>query len=184
LRKSGINGKYIFSFTSGKEKHEVIVAPAFSPKAYKKAMKKYDKIIANNANQVKVKRNINVTKLGLMNYDRLYKRPEAIFVKADFVIKKPAGEKEQVKGLPLFHITGEDDIIVRMKEKQNLYFTPEMSNKLIVIMPDKKVAIISNNDFLNIIKGVKEGQSLTFELTELNELINSPEDLNKIISSL
>ncbi|OQX99574.1 MAG: hypothetical protein B6I20_09790 [Bacteroidetes bacterium 4572_117] len=184
LKKSNKKGHYIFSFTNKKVMHQLLVAPAFTPKTYKKALKKYDKFVAENTRLVKVKRNINVTELGLMNYDRLYHRRDAIFVNADFVIKKPSGEKEQVQGLPLFHITGDDDIIVRVKEKQNLYFASAMSNKLIAIMPNKKVAIINNQNFANFIDGAEKGQALTFELIELNELINSPEDLNKIISSL
>ncbi len=182
LNKS--RGKYIFSFTSGKEKHELVVAPAFSPRAYKKAMNNYKEILANNVRQVKVKRNINVTKLGLMNYDRLYHRSDAIFVMADFVIKKEESEKEPIQGLPLFHITGEDDIVVRVKEKQKLYFTPAYSNKLIAIMPNKKVAIVNNQDFASFMESAKKGQNLTFELVELDVQINSPEDLNKVISSL
>ena len=44
--------------------------------------------------------------------------------------EKPVADSEN---LPLFHITGDDDVIVKQYQKGKMYFSKNMNNKLIAI---------------------------------------------------
>jgi len=182
IAPSGLKGKYNYNFKTSKGEYSFLVTPVFQPKAYKKAMQKYESSMAQNNVSSKVRRKVNVSQLGLMNYDILYHRSDALLVNADFRIKDEPETK--VKGLPLFHITGEDDVVVNASNSQELYYSAKLSNKIVAIFPDKTVAVIGTNDFLKTVSKGMNGQKVIFELQKMENPVNSPGDLDKIISSL
>lgn len=182
LTPSGKAGNYLYSFTTSKGDYQFPVAPVFQPNAYKKALKKYEDLVAKNTPQVKVIRKVNISELGLMNYDILYHRSDALVVDAQFIIKDIA--PATVKGLPLFHITGEDDVVVDVNKQPKFYYTKNLNNKIVAVLPDKKVAVMSNAEFINTVTKASEGNPVKFELRTIDKQIKSSGELDSIISSL
>jgi hypothetical protein len=181
ITQTSIKGKYLYNFkTSGKE-YSFSVAPVFQPKAYKKAMREYEATLAQSSAPKKTVRKVKVSQLGLMNYDILYHRSDALIVNADFKIKDEPETK--VKGLPLFHITGEDDVVVNAQGARKLYYSKNLNNKIVAIFPDKTVAVMGTDDFIKA-AGKKVNGKAVFELQRIDKPINTPGDLDQIISSL
>ncbi len=178
LVSSNKAGEYLYSFKSRTGNYEFPIAPVFSPKAFQKALNQYNSELENNG-IIKIKRTVNVTELGLMNYDRIYHRSDAVLVNADFKLNNT-----KIEGLPLFHITGEDDVIVRLEKDTKMYYSPALKNKIVAILPGKKVAVLSTVEFLKSVKAANNRQQINFDLKQLDVEINSAEDLNKIISEL
>jgi len=179
LVATGVSGKYNYRFKSKSGNFEFPVVPVFSSKEYQKALNNYNNELAMNNAPVKVKRIVNVTELGLMNYDRIYHRSDAVMVKAEFKVNN-----SKIQGLPLFHITGDDDVVVRLDQQPSMLFSESLNNKIVAIMPGNKVAVLSTQDFIKSAKGAKKGEQLSFDLKLLDNQVVSSADLNEIISNL
>lgn len=180
---SGLAGKYHYNFKTTKGEYQFPVVPVFHPVAYKKAMKKYNERFAQTNNvPVKVKRKVSVSNLGLMNYDRIYHRSDAQIVNASFAIKDEPETK--VEGLPLFHITGEDDVVVNIKNNRGIYYSKNLKNKIVTVLPDKTVAVLGTKSFLEQLEQSQDKSNVSFELEKIDKAISSPTELDNIISSL
>lgn len=182
LIASGTSGIYYYNFKTSTGDFQFKVVPVFQPNAFKKAMKKYEDFVAQNKSQLKVIRKVNVTQLGLMNYDILYHRPDALKIDAEFVIKDMDAEK--VKGLPLFHITGQDDVVVDVNKQPKIYYSKNLNNKIVAVLPDKKVAVMNTEEFIDAASKTNVGNRVKFELRKLDIQIKSPGELDSIISTL
>jgi hypothetical protein len=182
LEASKKKGEYIYKFTNQKGTYEFPVKPVFSPKVMKEAIKSYNDALAKLNTSPKIKRTVDVTQLGLMNYDAIYHRPDAILVDVDFKIKN--NEQTKVQGLPLFHITGADDVLVNITDQKNIYYSKNLNNKIVAVLPGHKVAVMSTSDFIRSMKNRQIGKQVVLELTEIDAKINSSSDLNNIISGL
>jgi len=183
LITSSEKGKYKLSFKIGKEKTELLIAPVFTPKDYKIAMQQFNNQTANNSKKNTIERTASVSQLGLMNYDRIYHQPDAIQVIVNFEVDDN-GNTIDTQNLPLFHITGEDDVVVKQNNNNKMYFTRKMKNKLIAILPGNRIAILNSKDFGKKVKSVKSDETVTFTLKSIDLKIETAEDLNKIISTL
>lgn len=182
LLASNKTGEYIYKFKTSVGNYEFPVKPVFSPKAMKEALKAYNEMIAGKENNQKIKRIVDVTRLGLMNYDAIYHRSDAMLVSIDVKIKN--NEQTQVKGLPLFHITGEDDVLVNISDKREIYYSKELNNKIVAILPGHKVAVMGTKDFVKAMQSSSKGKTVILELDEMETQIKSVGDLNNIISAL
>jgi hypothetical protein len=182
LTSSGKRGEYIYKFTTRNGTFEIPVKPVFSPKAMKDAVKSYEANVVNKNAQTKIKRTVDITQLGLVNYDVIYHRPDAMVVKVDFKIKN--NETMKVKGLPLFHITGEDNVLVNVTDANSITYSKSLNNKFVAILPGRKIAVIGTADFLKSMQKQTAGKNAIVELNEIESLINSSDDLNNIISGL
>ncbi|MFN8254707.1 MAG: hypothetical protein U0W24_03400 [Bacteroidales bacterium] len=176
---AGKSGQYIYRFKTNSGFHELPVCPVFSPKAYQKAISDYESKLLKSKPIVKIKRTINVSELGLMNYDRIYHRSDARKIIAEFKVNN-----QKISGLPLFHITGEDDVVVRVDKMTELTYSPELNNKFIAVLPGKKIAVMNTKSFLEAVGKAKPGQPVGFNLNEIENPVNSPADLDNIISGL
>ncbi len=188
LEKSDKKGKYNLNFRIGKKEHNLLVRPVFAGKSFKKAMKRFNAAISsnqeNNEQTAKVRRKSNVSELGLHNYDRIYHRPEAIFVKADFKIKGNDALHYDIENVHIFHVTGKDNVIVKQRNGNKMHFSKLMNNKLIAILPGNNVAVMSAADFKKKHNKISPGKKTTFELEISETIIETPDDLDKLISSL
>ena len=182
ITQTSVKGKYLYNFKASGEDYSFPIVPVFQPKAYKKALKEYEAAVAQGNAPKKNVRKVKVSQLGLMNYDILYHRSDAVIVNADFKIKDEPETK--VQGLPLFHITGEDDVVVNAKNTRKLYYSQNMNNKIVVIFPDKTVAVMGTHEFIKAAGKRAADGTAVFELQRIEKPINSPGDLDEIISSL
>ena len=181
LSISGVKGEYIYRFSSNNQNFEFAVRPVFTPRLMKEAMKTYESL-ARRENSFKTKRTVDVTSLGLMNYDAIYHRSDALVAKVEFKVKK--NDHIKVEGLPLFHITGEDNVLVNISNRDQITYSKALNNKFVAVLPDKKVAVLGTSDFLKTVNALKNGQKLVLELNEIEAGIKSPSELNQIISDL
>jgi hypothetical protein len=175
-------GEYLYKFSTAKGKYEFQVQPVFSAKLMKEALNSYHASLAKSSKQQGIKRMVDVTKLGLMNYDIIYQRPDALLVKVDFKVKNNDGLK--VQGLPLFHITGEDNVIVNITDTRDIYYSPAQKNKIVAVLPDKKLAVMGTADFIKAMQKSQNLRQVLLELIETGEPVKSHDDLNSIISGL
>jgi hypothetical protein len=182
LSHSSKRGEYIYKFSTKKGKFEIPVKPVFSPKALKEATKNYEALIAKQSKETKIKRTVDVTQLGLMNYDAIYHRSDAVVALIDFKIKN--NDKINVQDLPLFHITGDDNVLVNISGSKQITYSKSLNNKIVAVLPGRKVAVLGTTDFLKATKSKAQGQKLVLELNEMDATIESPSDLNQIISEL
>lgn len=175
-------GEYLYKFSTAKGKYEFQIQPVFSAKLMKEALDSYHASLAKSSKQQGIKRTVDVTKLGLMNYDVIYQRPDAIMVKVDFKIKNNDGLR--VQGLPLFHITGEDNVIVNITDTRDIYYSQAQKNKIVAVLPDKKIAVLGTADFIKAMQKSPNLKQVLLELIEIGESVKSHDDLNSIISGL
>jgi len=185
LQKTKLKGQYRLEFFTGKNAHNLLVAPVFTGKEFRMAMQTFNErqnsFIQNNT-QI-TRRKVSVTQLGLMNYDRIYHRGDCLFVDAKFKIEGSDKELDLEK-VKLFHITGDDDIVVRQYGTRKLNFVKIMSNKLVAILPGNKVAVMSSNNFNKETQSKAKGDKQTFVLTPQHTVIKTSTDLDAIIASL
>jgi hypothetical protein len=174
-------GEFLYKFTNKEGSYELVVKPVFSPKAMKDALNTYKSVVSNKEKSQKVKRTVDVTRLGLMNYDVIYHRSDAVLVKVNFKIKN---KETQVRGLPLFHITGEDNVLVNISNQNDIYYSNSLNNKILAVLPGRKVAVMSTSSFIKSMKNRQTGEEIVLELDEIETTINTSDDLNNIISEL
>lgn len=181
--------KYTLKMITGRKAYELVVSPVFSGRNYKKALSAYQlekkKHELTQQYTKSVKRKVNVSQMGLHNYDIIHSSDRMI-VQSDFNVQK----NEQllpVQNMNFFLITG-NNVVVRYNhvKKTSLYFSPSSKSKIVAVMPGNKVAVLSTTDFKIFAdqcrsKGIKD---YTFKLTEIDRKINSANDLDEIIASL
>jgi hypothetical protein len=182
LEASGKKGGYLYKFSTASGNFEFPVKPVFSEKAMKEAMKAYQASQSKPDPTPQIKRTIDVSRLGLMNYDVIYKYPNPMVVEVEFTIKN--NENQKVEGLPLFHITGEDNVLVDISKQKQITYSKKLNNKFVAVLPGKKVAVLGTSGFLKTINEKGKATKILIELTELEEQILSGSDLNRIISGL
>lgn len=184
------NNKYTLTMMNGKKAYDFVVSPVLSGRSYKKALAIYEKEKKKselvNTSPYTVKRKVSISQMGLHNYDAIYSADRMI-VNTDFEIK----HNEQLmpsEDINLFHITGENNVVVKYRHRTNtkLYFSPSAKNKIVAIMPGNKVAVMSIDEFNKVstecsLKGLK---SYTLKLNLVDKKITSPADLDEIIASL
>ena len=103
-------------------------------------------------------------------------------VKVEFQIKN--NEQQKVKGLPLFHITGEDNVLVNIADKKEITYSKNLNNKIVAVLPDHRVAVLGTSEFLKAVQAKNNSGVVVFELKEIDKNIKSLGDLNEIISQL
>ena len=128
-------------------------------------------------------RKLSINQFGLYNYDRFYKNPEAIVFTADFEIP---GTGFDVRETEVFQITGLNNrAVIRHNENSFDKFSivKDFPNQLLVILPDEKVAVFSQEDFNTIdIEKLKKEKKYTFKLKVLDK-IESASQLASILNT-
>jgi len=180
LISSGEIGIYLYQFKKGKEKKSIKVAPVFKGRQYKKLLTQYNASVnSTQINGNNIKRTVSITQLGLMNYDIISKQADAVFVEANFYLKS----NNELITSPIFHVTGEDNIIVKQFNGNQLGYSKSYKNKLVAVLPGNKIAVTNTSDFENIMANVSNNK-VDFKLTVIDKAIKSPNDLEKIIAEL
>ncbi len=184
------NNKYTLTMMNGKKAYDFVVSPVLSGRSYKKALAVYENAkkrseLVNNS-PYKVKRKVNVSQMGLHNYDIIH-TADRMIVSSDFEIK----HNEQLmpsEKMDFFLITGKDNVVVRYRHNNTtkMYFSPSADNKIVAVMSGNKVAVMSIDEFNAAAKECKSKNlaNYTFNLNLVDKKITSPADLNEIIASL
>ena len=135
----------------------VLVKPVLAGKAFDRAMElfrirkeEYSRRL-DKERRARVERDEMVTRVmgirqfGLYNVDRIYRNTNAVFVDANIVID----HKEFKESSAIYLITGASRVAIRFKKDdlKKFRFVTEDDNALVVILPDNRVALFSNDDF-------------------------------------
>ncbi|MBI35740.1 MAG: hypothetical protein CMP67_10310 [Flavobacteriales bacterium] len=147
---------------------------------YQKAL---NKIRKNRKTSNEFARELKINRFGLYNYDRFYKNPDAVIFTADFEIP---GTWFDVRETEVFQITGLNNrAVIRHNENSFDKFSivKDFPNQLLVILPDEKIAVFSQEDFNNIdIEKLKKDKKYTFKLKVLDK-IESASQLASILNT-
>ena len=123
---------------------------------------------------------------GRYNYDILWKRRDAIALKADFEFP---GVSDLVKDLALVYlITDNGQTVVNFSQSDwdKFRFSPSSDNKILAVLPDNKVSVFSETAF----KEQKEemiaaaGNDFVFSMENRGETIESVADLDFILTEM
>ena len=179
------NNAYFIQLIGESENVQIPVAPVFSKSAYQQALNEY----TNKTNSVNTevannqfKRTVPVISLGMYNLDIISK--QGIFVvKADFKFDEPK-YNEISNTIQYFVVSDNNRTITRYNPgKSNLVvFMPKTDNKMLGLLPDKKVAVFSSDNFKQM--KVESGDPFTFNMKVLPDIIETQQQLDAILRAL
>lgn len=171
------------------KKESIQVSPVFTKAEYNKAIKKYT---ANTTPQKTkktstakgVKRPLTINRLGYYNLD-ICSNPNVMALQTTIKFND-ASYNEEAKKYHYFVISNAGQMITRYnfsKSSSNIMvFYKNTDNKVLAVLPDKKVAYLSKDGSEEI--NLPSGSKHTLELTVLDQKITSTEQLNEIIAGL
>ena len=182
----------------GEDMYQIDVKLALDGLALDKANAEYQRQLAEYRKNIKMlkdkenilkeqaafKRLVRVQGFGIYNYDILWKRQDAIALKADFDFE---GLPEMVKDLvTVYYITDDNKTVVALPKRDwgSFRFSPSEKNKLLAILPGNKTAVFSNSDFEaqkeNLIAAA--GSDYVFSMSSEDETIESMDDLEGLLA--
>jgi len=185
------NGEYILQLNGDKATEEIEIAPVFSKAEYNKAMAVYKTSIDNNnpapinddtVEDEYVAREVNLINLGTYNID-VCALENAFGVYATFTYSDNIYNSD-AKKYKYFVISNNGQMITRynLTNSNIVAFFKNTDTKIISILPDNKVAVLSYDDFLKL--SLKPQTDATFNLTVINEVVDSEEKLSEIIAAI
>ena len=143
-------------------------------------MKKVNEEKERQDEEMKLIRSFAVQEFGIYNYDVLVKFDEAIELVADFDLGVPI----DYNNITIFHISqlrGNAVFILPRWAWNRFAFLPDRPNRLLAILPDKRIAVFTEADFRALdLNKLKADKKYTFKLRILEEKIASMEDLAKL----
>jgi len=125
-----------------------------------------------------------ISGFGIHNYDRLWKRKDAVSLLADFEID---GIHDAAKNLiGIYLITDDDKTVVKLPRNiwKKFRFSPSAQNKVLAVLPDNEVALFDNDDFEEERDDMiaASGSDYTFNMGNDRETIDSMNDLDEILN--
>jgi len=188
---------YLLKLSSGNTQEQIKISPVFSEKNYQQAIALYNSSISktkkapidNVKSDDTVNRSYEISEMGIYNCDIIYRYPNAIFVDAKFQIKGSA-EYISTDNLVVFRISGDGNVIRKFSKEnyKNFFFEPNLKNKILAVLPNGKVAVMSSSDFSEMRFPSKSSKAspeeVVFALTQIDETIASTEQLDKVIRQL
>lgn len=145
-------------------------------------MQELEKEIAQAKMERNVIRSFEVENLGIYNWDKIYKAPNAIRLVADFKFEYPEDKQDAT----MFLVTGKQRNIVikyKVQDLSSFYFEPNLDNQIIAILPDNRMATFSIKDFAQLdYDKIRKEKQYTFDMNKVNQ-IKGMKDLKQIIKS-
>jgi len=193
------NGEYELKLINKNKSFKTSVVPVLSEKNYQKAMVAFKKNMEKSNQQMAdiqdevnrkykeeaVLRTFSISKMGIYNWDCLYKEPQFVAVKADFKFDKYTAN--DFNNITLFFITDNGRTVVKLPQNtwQQFAFNPDKANKIIAVLPENKVACFGSKDFSNIdVDKVKTLGSYQFVLKVSDKNITSSKSLEELLESI
>jgi hypothetical protein len=190
---------FVIRLENARRNFETVITPAFSAGDYEKAsatysqrIREYNEKYASLQRQVRRQeaeasliRSFRVSSLGLYNCDRAMS-PGAVAINASFRIK---GGEELPAGTSVFLVRGEQDVIrfTLNGSACNLSIDPENVNQLLVVLGDKRIGVVSREDFRAIDfenLSAQQKREYTFYLKPVERPIEEEEDLRVLLKTI
>lgn len=173
--------------------------PVFQGKALTKASEKFKKNLAKYNKEIEDRlteksrakqeydfiRSMELSNLGIYNYDRQYKDPSNIQLLASFDFGKTIDLNKFPVSIFLIP-SGENAVIKYTPDTyQNFAFNPSRANKLVAFLPGNNTMVFTRDDFNKIPYHVlANGESFTFILKNSNSKINNAKQLDELLATL
>jgi len=187
-------GEYLVELKGEKSEEKIEVTPVFSKAEYNKALALYDASINNKQEDVNkvansdtveeeyVSREVSLINLGTYNVD-VCALENAYGVYANFTFSDKTYDNG-AKDYKYFVISNNGQSVTRynLANTNVVAFFKNTNTKIIAILPDNKVAVMSSSDFSNLT--LKPQTEVTFNLNVIAKTVESEAELDKIISSI
>ncbi len=173
-------------------------APALKGKLFDRQKKKYEELVAKikadveRANQIRKQlerekqllRSFNIDELGIYNYDRQFKDPQAVPLAASFQFEGMNGEVPDY--VSVFLIPGAKKVVIHYTEEtfHNFALNPNENNRLIAILPDNQVYCLKNKEIAEAFRENKSTGSIEFRMKKHGKKIGDSAKLDQLIASL
>ena len=119
-----------------------------------------------NGQEEKLIRSFAIRKMGIYNWDRIYKYKQETLVRCNAAFNFDVSL--EFSDINVFLITGENkNIVIKYNEYNfdDFYFNSDLYNKLIAILPDNKIAVFENDDFKGLdLAKIKQEKKYQFEM--------------------
>ncbi len=181
---------YLSSLVNSKNKIVLPLTPVFAEENYIHAVSKYEeriKLIAEmQAKRKKLLTEQNIlnqfviNNFGYQNCDVVYRYPGHIFVSASFKIGQSSAASRNIK---VYLITDNDSVVMKFENDFAMFnFNPNKSNKIVGIEEANKLGVLASSDFAKL--KIQPNSPYSFELTEIQQDINTLENFNSLIKKL
>lgn len=191
IAKLGTNGKYMVTLSNSRQRIDMEMTPYFTAdqreqeQAFAARVTDYEQLVEERKNresaiqlQADLTRSFAISEFGYYNWDKIDKivREEQLaVVNASFTLDG--------KAIPetarLYHIDGKDKLLAREGSKwDKLVFRPDDNNRLLVVMPDNRVAIAGRNDF----ERARDKPEAVFVLHAVQRQVSSLEDVRALLA--
>ncbi|MFH2095871.1 MAG: hypothetical protein ABIJ16_09215 [Bacteroidota bacterium] len=202
LKQSDLTGNlYTLELKNQTTAFTTTVSPVFTGKDYEKALQKFNEqmiaykdVLEERRNEEELAnaqagflRSFAVNGFGIYNWDRYYKVLDCVRLIADFTYEGKS--IREYKEAMVFLITGSDNVVIRYHpcDYANFSFSPADVNKIIAILPGKKVVGYTPEKFgkidLDMLRSM-EKPAFTFDLALIGENVSSETEFMKMVVGL
>jgi hypothetical protein len=183
---------YKMTLTGAGRSFSTIVKPVLKGNKFKQALANFKKKLEDYA-AIKVRkeslektiekqqefiRSYALQGFGIYNYDRIYHNPDAIMVNAIFELDK--NSPVNIEEVSVYLICADDrSLNTYTYDTWNKFgYFPNDNNRLVVVLPDNRIATFEDADFKKLNpKQFENGSSHVFHLQTQNAVIKSMDDL-------
>lgn len=187
--------QYLLRLESKKRVFTAIVTPVLGERDYKKAKKNYDrdmeKYLANvealtdmQMQSAEINRQVSIANFGTYNHDIFYKTAQPVVVNAEIQIE--GQEALTTNNLTSFMVVKSKNAVIRYTgdgydNYRGFTFDKKDKNSLIVLLPNRKIAVFKPSDFE---KAMVDNKKYVFKVDQNTTEITSLKNLGDVIKSL
>jgi hypothetical protein len=186
--------QYELILTSKTRTFRSIVTPVLGEKNFKKARAQYEKemkkylanvatVTALNQQQAEITRQMGISQFGIYNHDYFYQASNPVV--ANLQLKIKGNDSLQTNLLSVFLVMKSKNAVIKYTndgyDKFSAFtFDKEENNALVVILPKKKIAVFSPEQFR---KATAKGKQCVFEIDNTTSIANL-KDMSDVIKAL
>lgn len=193
LTKKRKNGEHEYKTV----KEKVTITPVLMGEDYEEALAEYQKDVAKYQKrlskaelaskmqevQAKFVRAVNITSLGVHNWDRILKQKNVLVLNAEYSVPGMYEDED----LPIVYmIPGDKKEVITFYQSSmgNFAFNPKYQNTLLVIMPNNEIASLKTKRLSPaVINNAKHTNEISLKLEPTGVFVNSTKDLSKFIQA-
>ena len=145
--------------------------------------KKHKSITDQIKRESELLRTFDVSELGIYNYDRQFKDPNAIMINASLAFEG-ISEPQDLEFVSIYLIPSSKRVVIKYTQEtiHLLAINPKENNKLIAVLPDNSVFYFSNKAFHEL--NLHDKQKVEIQMTKYKKVVNDASVLDDLISTL
>ncbi len=145
--------------------------------------KKHKNITDQIKRESELLRTFDVAELGIYNYDRQFKDPNAIMIDA-LLAFEGISEPQDLEFVSIYLIPSSKRVVIKYTEEtfHSLAINPKENNKLVAVLPDNTVFYFSNKDFHEL--NLFDKKKVKIQMNKYEKVVNDVKVLDDLISSL